>query len=280
MANDLTTDSFINALRRFIAIRGPVRQLRSDQGTNFVGARNEFDLQQVKGYLDANNCDIFEWKFNPPGGSHFGGVWERMIRSARNVLAAMLDKNGEQLDTEGLQTLMSEVAAIINGRPLTYDLEDSSQVPLNPNMILTGKTKVVLPPPGEFQRTDMYVRHRWRRVQHLANEFWSRWRKEYLQSLQVRPKWNNEKVNIKEGDVVIIRDDNLPRNQWLLGRVEVAKTSDDDLVRQAKIRIATRWLDKQGKRMEEPRFLERPIAKLVVLLKSNHEELSEHIEDS
>ena len=79
--------------------------------------------------------------------------------------------------------------------------------------------------------------------------------------------------------MVIIRDDNLPRNQWLLGRVEVAKTSDDDLVRQAKIRIATRWLDKQGKRMEEPRFLERPIAKLVVLLKSNHEGLSEHREE-
>ena len=85
-------------------------------------------------------------------------------------------------------------------------------------------------------------------------------------------------VNIKEGDVVIIRDDNLPRNQLLLGRVEVAKASDDDLVRQARVRLATKWIDRKGQRMEEPRFLERPITKLVVLLKSN-QEVSEHTEE-
>ena len=112
----------------------------------------------------------------------------------------------------------------------------------------------------------------YRRVQHLANEFWSRWRKEYLQGLQVRPKWNNEMVNIKEGDIVIIRDDNLPRNQWLLGRVEVAKASDDGPVRQARVRIATKWIDRKGRRMEESRFLERPISKLVLLVKHPQEE--------
>ena len=37
----LETDSFINAPRRFLAERGPVRQIRSDRGTNFVGAKRE-----------------------------------------------------------------------------------------------------------------------------------------------------------------------------------------------------------------------------------------------
>ena len=41
VSNSLETDSFINALRRFICRRGPVRQLRSDQGTNFIGAKKE-----------------------------------------------------------------------------------------------------------------------------------------------------------------------------------------------------------------------------------------------
>ena len=272
VANDLTTDSFINALRRFIAVRGPIRQLRSDQGTNFVGAKNELKLDDAKKFLDEVGCDIFTWKFNPPGGSHMGGVWERQIRTVRSVLQALLEKNSQQLDDESLRTFMTEVMAIVNGRPLTYDLDSVDLMPLNPNMMLTGKSSVVKPPPGIFQREDMYVRRRWRRVQHLADQFWQRWRKEYLQTLQVRPKWSETKINVREGDVVIIRDDNLPRNQWLLGRVEEAKTSDDDLVRQAKVRLATKWIDRKGQRMEEPRFLERPISKLVLLVKQPQEE--------
>ena len=201
-----------------------------------------------------------------------GGVWERQVRTVRTVLAALLEKNGQQLDDESLRTLMAEVMAVVNSRPLTNDLEDSSQAPLNPNMILTGKSSVVMPPPGTFQREDIYVRRRWRRVQHLANEFWSRWQKEYLQSLQARSKWNTERVNLQVGDVVIIRDDNAPRNQWLLGRVEETIASDDDLVRQAKVGLATKWIDRKGQRMEEPRFLERPISKLVLLVEQPKEE--------
>ena len=201
-----------------------------------------------------------------------GGVWERQIRTVRNVLQALLEKNSQQLDDESLRTLMAEVMAVVNSRPLTYDLEDPEQVPLNPNMILTGKTKVVLPPPGKFQREDLYVRRRWRRVQHLANEFWSRWRKEYLQGLQVRPKWNSESVNLREGDIVMIVDNNTPRNDWSVGRIESVEKSDDDLVRKARVRLATKWIDRKGRRMEEPRFLERPISKLVLLVKHPQED--------
>ena len=71
---------------------------------------------------------------------------------------------------------------------------------------------------------------------------------------------------------MIIRDDNLPRNQWLLGRVEETIASDDDLVRQAKVRLATKWIDRKGRRMEEPRFLDRPISKLVLLVKNLEED--------
>ena len=201
-----------------------------------------------------------------------GGVWERQIRTVRSVLAVLLEKNGQQLDDETLRTLMSEVMAIVNGRPLTHDLDDPDLVPLNPSRLLTGKSKIIMPPPGTFQRQDLYCRRQWRRVQHLADQFWQRWRKEYLQNLQARPKWNDERVNLQVGDVVIIKDDNAPRNQWSLGRVEETIASDDDLVRQAKVRIATKWIDRKGRRMEEPRFLDRPISKLVLLVKHPQEE--------
>ena len=192
-SNSLDTDSFINALRRFISRRGPIRQLRSDQGTNFVGARkelaqalSEMDQERIKAKLLEEQCDWFSFKMNVPAASHMGGVWERQIRTVRSVLSSLLNNNGRQLDDESLRTLMCEAEAIVNSRPLTVNQisDPDSPSPLTPSQLLTMKSKVVLAPPGVFQPADVYCRKRWRRVQHLANEFWSRWRKEFLLSLQ------------------------------------------------------------------------------------------------
>ncbi len=78
------------------------------------------------------------------------GVWERQIRATRSILSTLMEQNGHQLDNEGLRTLLIEAAAIINGRPFTVNgLSDPTILgPLNPNMILTMKSKVILPPPG------------------------------------------------------------------------------------------------------------------------------------
>ena len=154
-ANSLESDSFINALRRFISIRGPVRQLRCDRSTNFVGANNQLNRELAS----MTNRKV----------SHMGGVWERQIRTVRSVLVLMLENSGSQLDDESLRTLLIEVMCIVNSRPLSVnDLYDpSSTEPLTPNHILTMKTKIVLPPPGEFQLADLYSRKRRRRVQYM-----------------------------------------------------------------------------------------------------------------
>ena len=98
------------------------------------------------------------------------------------------------------------------------------------------KTKVVLPPPGIFQSADQYSRKWWRRVQHLANEFWCRWRKEFLHSLQERQKWTRPRRNLEIDDIVIIKDENVPRNHWKLARVAEVIRDDDGLVRRVKAR--------------------------------------------
>ena len=64
---------------------------------------------------------------------------------------------------------------------------------------MTMKTIVVMPPPGTFQGVDLYWKERWRRAQHITNEFWSRWRKEFLTSLQTWMKWNETRRNFKVG---------------------------------------------------------------------------------
>ena len=193
----MATDSFIQALRRFLARRGSVREIISDNGKNFVGAENEFkraykemNHNKISEFLLSESCDWILWKKNPPSASHMGGVWERQIRSVRSVLTALLREHSSSLSDESCRTLLTEAECIVNSRPQTVEnLGDSSSLPISPSNILTLKTKVVLPPPGEFQREDSYCRKRWRHVQHLANEFWCRWRKEFLCNLQARQKW-------------------------------------------------------------------------------------------
>ena len=237
-AISLDTDSFINALRRFLSLRGPMRTLRSDRGTNIVGGikqlqeatRFEIDDDAISKFLLSNKCDYL---LNVPNASHQGGVWERQIRSIRNVLNPLLHNQGHQLNDEGFRTLMMEVANIVNSRPLTVtNLNDPcSSQPLTPNQLLTMKSSIVLPPPGNFQNADIYSKRLWRRVQHLADEFWQRWRKEFLLQLNSRSKLCKEKRNFKVNDIVLLIDDSLPRCFWKLAKVSEVYPNKDGLVR-------------------------------------------------
>ena len=188
------------------------------------------------------------------------------------MLATLLTQHAAQRDDETLKTFMVEAEAIVNCRPLTVDAINSPQMPepLTPNHLLTMKSKVILPPPGEFQRADLYSKKRWRRVQYLANEFWTRWRKDYLQSLQPRQKWMSKRRNLQVDDIVVVMDDNSPRNSWRIARVEEVYPDDDGLVRKVRIKIADRNLDRNGRPVGPAVSLCRPVQKLILLLP--HEE--------
>ena len=264
--NSMDTDSFIMCLRRFIGRRGPVRLVRCDNGSNFVGARNELmkainelDDQAIGMYLMEQNSDFISWKFNPPHASNFGGVWERLIRSTRAILDSLLSTYGHSLNDESFRTLLVEIEAVLNSRPLTVEcLSDvESPTPLTPNHLLTMKSNIVMPPPGRFEKADVYSRKRWRRVQHICNEFWSRWRKEYVQLLQTRQKWNENKRNLQVGDVVLVKEDT-KRNEWKLAVVDEVRHSNDGVIRTVEIR--------QG-------LLKyvRPVNKLILILESKTE---------
>lgn len=270
VVDDMTTDAFLNALRAFIAIRGNVRQLRSDQGTNFVGARREF-MELMKG-MDQEKAKILgcEFLMNPPTASHRGGVWERQIRTIRSVLTAILDQSSQRLDCTSLRTFLYEVMAIINSRPLTTEhLNDPSGLePLTPNHILTMKSKIILPPPGEFVKEDVYLRKRWRRVQCLANMFWTRWKKEYLLNLQERQKWRKNRRNIKVDDIVLLQDDLAPRNEWKMARVTEVYPGSDNRVRRIKLHVSDTH-DKGGSHTAKTVVLERPVQRVVTLLEAD-----------
>lgn len=254
LASSLDTDSFIAALRRFIARRGQVKILRSDNGTNFVGAERELK----RAMQDWNNSQIentliqsgIQWIFNPPTGSHHGDVWEQMIRSVRKILNVTLRL--QKLDEESLHTLMCEAEAILNSRPITKASNDPNDLEaLTPNHLLLLKSKPSLPP-GLFDSQELYSRRRWKQVQYMADMFWKRWIREYLPQLQERHKWLHPSRNFTIGEIVLIVDDSAPRNSWVTGMVIQADEDKFGLVRQVRIKTKTTTLD-------------RPITKICLL---------------
>ena len=236
MLHSLEADTFLNGLSRLIARRGKPRRIRCDNGTNFKGAFNE-----LKASVDAWNRSVeqrltqrqIEWIFNTPSASHQGGCWERIIRSVRRVINAIL--HGTVLDDERLTTIFCEVESILNNRPITPNSTDNKDdEPLTPNHLLLLRSNSTAPP-GIFTKIDNYTR-RWRHAQYVADRFWKRWIKEYLPIIQHRQKWLKTERNFRINDIVLICDDLTARNNWPLARITDVTPGRDGQVRTVTLR--------------------------------------------
>ena len=252
--NSLDTDTFINGFIRFVARRGYPRKVISDNGTNLVGADAELrrslrQLDRSKVIQAARRVNV-DWCFNPPLASHHGGVWERMIRTIRKVLAALLSSN-LRLTDEVLHTVMCEAENIVNSRPITKVSDDADDMnALTPNHLLIMRDNNAFPW-GIVSIAETY-RRSWRHVQRIIDMFWKRWVKQHLVELQKRPKWLNVDRNVRKGDLVLLVDDNAQRGAWPLGLVVDVKEGRDGLVRSARVRTKCSELV-------------RPITKMVLL---------------
>ena len=241
VAQSLEFDSFILSLRRFIGRQGNICLMRSDNGTNFVGtikelrkAFQEMDHNQISQYLQRRRTDWITWIRNPPTAGHMGGVWEQQIRTARSILNVLLKTHRRSLN-EALHTLLIEVEAIVNSQPMTTETinDVQSHVPLSPSNLLMMKSKVVMPPPGSFRPADPNCRRRWRRTQHIVNEFWARSHKELIQTLQERKSCRSKRRNFQ---IVLLKAD-YNRNNWPIVRIIGTFPDKHGIVRTIKLRL-------------------------------------------
>ena len=194
LATDMTTDAFILALRRFIARRGHVKILRSDNGSNFIGAEKK--LKHALTCIDQNKVaqtlskQHIQWKFNPPVSPWMGGVWEALVKTVKRALRTI---TRERLFTEdALTTFLCEVESIVNQRPLTpssNSIDDFEA--LTPYHFLLGSPSSN-PSPGDFNDSQINLRTKWKAVQAATNMFWRRWTKEYLPTLVSRKKMDKQ----------------------------------------------------------------------------------------
>lgn len=253
LLKSMDSDAYLMALRRFVARRGSPAELWSDQGTNFKGAERELKEafeEMVPALQQQLARQKIKFNFNPPAAPHFGGVWEREIRSVKSALYTCV--GAQPVPEEVLLTVLVEVEAILNSKPLGYVSSDIADPdPVTPNSLLMGRPDGSLPP-VVYPETEMLSRRRWRHSQILADQFWSRFIREYLPGLQTRQKWQSSPPNLPDQAVVVLVEPHLPRAQWPVGRVVNVHRSDDGCIRSADINI-------------NGHILTRPVTRLVML---------------
>lgn len=160
---------------------------------------------------------------------------------------------GEQsLTFEEYATILTQVEGCLNSRPICKQSDDPADLsPLTPAHFLIGEP-IILCPGEDLLTTKTNYLHRWELLQQMMQGFWKRWSSEYLNTLLNRPKWNRVTENFRVGDLVIIKEDNLPPARWSLGRIERVVTGPDELVRSVALRT-------------QFGLIKRPIVKLALL---------------
>ena len=236
IVHSLSTDSFLMALMRFVARRGSPKEIFSDNGSNFVGADNELrnELRLLSHEKVTNNLLSrgIQWHFQPPGSSHRGGVWERIIRSIRRILKAISEERNVRDET--LLTYLAEVERILNNRPLVPLYDDARDAPaLTPNDILL--LRAIEPMTCDASLDIHKYKRWWKQAWSLSNVFWKRWTRDYLPTLELKQKWLFPKRNFKVGDVVLVATELGAKDDWPLGRISATYPGADGLVRKVDV---------------------------------------------
>ncbi|XP_063931166.1 uncharacterized protein LOC135143218 [Zophobas morio] len=224
---DCTSNSFLNALKRFISRRGKPSQIHSDNGTTFVGSNRHlkelYQLFQTKSFKDVvvgnlSNLGI-TWNFIPPNAPHMGGLWEAAVKSIKGHIRRVL--NNTLLNYEEMNTVLIMIEACLNSRPLTPLSNDPNDlVALTPAHFLIGGP---LTAPVEEDLRDLPTNRliRFQLLEKMRQDVWKRWSNEYLHQLQTRYKWRNvPALKPAKGDLVVVREASTPPQQWPLGRIE------------------------------------------------------------
>uniref|UniRef100_A0A0A9VSF7 Pro-Pol polyprotein n=1 Tax=Lygus hesperus TaxID=30085 RepID=A0A0A9VSF7_LYGHE len=240
----LTSDAFLAAFDRFVSLRGLPSDVFSDCGSNFVSAARTLkelnvwftNIQTQNEIANQMTFRQTKWHFNPPHSPHFGGIWEAGVKSAKVLMLRTVGDTA--LTYEELATLLYKIGAVLNSRPLCPLSTDPSECDyLSPGHFLIGEPMLSVPEPSLLD-TPLNRLDRWQLLQRMAQFFWTKWRRDYLCTLQSRGKWNERTPNLQIGDLVLIKDPNVPILQWPRGRVTAIHPGRDGAVRVATIKTA------------------------------------------
>ena len=248
VTSEQSTGAFEEALHRFVARRGCPQHLYSDNGGGFVGARNKYNRLQAILKDQQGEDDIrhflatqhnISWHNIPAYSPHMGGLWEAAVKSMKMHLRRVMGVR--RFTFEQLTTITCRIEACLNSRPLMpITSHDPEGLPtLTSGHFLTTKSTTIYPE-DPTPLTDRQMLQKWNVCQGIIQQFWTRWHKEYLNTLQARTKWQHSSPNLKIEDIVAIRPGGkiIPCH-WPLGRILKTLPGSDGRVRAVTLKTKT-----------------------------------------
>ncbi|XP_045501426.1 uncharacterized protein LOC123698718 [Colias croceus] len=234
--SDLSAKGFIAAFRRFTSRRGHCQDLYSDNATNFVGADKllqsmlrEARKENPNELVDLLSYESTTWHYIPPYSPNFGGLWEAGVRCVKTHLRKVIGDS--TLTYEELTTVLHQIEACLNSRPITLlNNNPDDPLPLTPGHFLVGEPLINIPDENHLVQNISHL-ERWKTVQKMVNEFWTRWSKEYLVTMAHRQKWTTKTPEPNIGDIVVLRDEQLPPCKWALGKIVDKHPGPDKITR-------------------------------------------------
>ncbi|XP_055325735.1 uncharacterized protein LOC129579607 [Sitodiplosis mosellana] len=251
---DLSSEAFLQAFKRFVARRGHPEKAFSDNGTNLVGAERllgeairTWQSSEVQGYAKWNNVT---WTFITPGAPHEGGLWEAGVKSMKYHLRRVMGT--QRYSYEGMSTLLAGIEACLNSRPICALSDDPNEIEaLTPAHFLIGGP-LKLPVAEAANKPPTKARRLFEELQTQTQSFWKQWQDDCLHQMMNRPKWKEAQQNMQIGQLVLLKNENMPPTYWPMGRIIEVHEAADGKVRQVKLQM-------------QHGTLERSIRKLCVL---------------
>jgi len=257
----MDTTHVLNAISRFVDVRGLPETITTDNQTSFQKADKDLtewiqtlDFEQLRAGTAGGfrpGCRGIEWIFNPPLAPHFGGVFEIIVKAMKRALKATVGR--ADLTEEEFRTVISKVSWMLNNRPIEPVGDADDLEALTPNHFLNGVYEGAVFPPN-LPEGRIPLQERLKYQVEIQQHFWKRFQSEIVPLLAPRRKWLEEFGNLTEDDVVVEVDENTPRGEWRKMRVTRVFPSDDGLVRKVEV------TNGRGK------FYLRPISRIVPIV--------------
>ena len=238
MLYDLSEDGFLRAFSRFCNTYQVPKVVYSDQGTNFVGGKNE--LNRLWDLVKEERPEI-EFNFSPAHAAHFNGLVERYVAEAKKALNVVLKTNS--LSDEELITALSSVQKILNDRPIGLKT-DMVQDPLDLEALtpahfqLRGRIGESLAPTTEVSSGHA---KRFTYIRELVHQFWRRFCNEVSSSLRAHNKWLTGQEEFKVGDIVTLLDES---RKYPLGRIVEVTPGSDGISRRFKVKTSKQTIER------------------------------------
>ena len=235
VVENLTATSFVMCLRRLAAAKGMPTLILSDNHKMFIaGETFLLDLQQDPSVQECLSSKNVRWKHQTPRPPSMDGHFERLVRTIKASLATAISRKLLTLEAEN----------IVNSRPLTYQSDETRDVPLSPSQLAWGRDLTLMPPllqPGDPLDEDYDARATRAQYVLLSNaleRFRKRWHNEYLLSLREK-HYNrcaeNPIHHLSVGKLVMVRHDNVHHIEWPLGVITAIYPDERGVIRTAEV---------------------------------------------